>query len=182
MAMKVGFIGLGIMGRPMALNLRKAGHALWVHGRRPVTMDVADGGGRAAPAPRPRRWPRTPTSFSSWCPTRRTWSSRDRATTVCCRGVQPGQVVVDMSTISPAATRRYRRAARDARRRDAGCAGFRRRDRRDQRHAVDHGGRQGQRCSSASSRCSSPWARTSCTSATTAPARWPRPATRSWWR
>ena len=26
MAMKLGFIGLGIMGRPMALNLRKAGH------------------------------------------------------------------------------------------------------------------------------------------------------------
>ena len=40
MAMKLGFIGLGIMGRPMALNLRKAGHALWVHGRRPVTMEV----------------------------------------------------------------------------------------------------------------------------------------------
>ena len=31
----VGFIGLGIMGKPMALNLIKAGHTLWVHGRRP---------------------------------------------------------------------------------------------------------------------------------------------------
>jgi 2-hydroxy-3-oxopropionate reductase len=31
---KIGFIGLGIMGRPMALNLRKAGYALWVHARR----------------------------------------------------------------------------------------------------------------------------------------------------
>ena len=40
MAMKLGFIGLGIMGRPMALNLHNAGHELWVHGRRPVTMEV----------------------------------------------------------------------------------------------------------------------------------------------
>lgn len=29
--MKVGMIGLGIMGKPMAKNLLKAGHSLWVH-------------------------------------------------------------------------------------------------------------------------------------------------------
>jgi 2-hydroxy-3-oxopropionate reductase len=34
----VGFIGLGIMGKPMALHLLKGGHKLWVHGRRPHTM------------------------------------------------------------------------------------------------------------------------------------------------
>ena len=28
--MKIGFIGLGIMGRPMALNLKNAGHELIV--------------------------------------------------------------------------------------------------------------------------------------------------------
>ena len=28
--MKIGFIGLGIMGRPMALNLKNAGHGLIV--------------------------------------------------------------------------------------------------------------------------------------------------------
>ncbi|MDP2833035.1 MAG: NAD(P)-binding domain-containing protein [Pseudomonadota bacterium] len=33
--MNLGFIGLGAMGRPMALNLRKAGHALWVFARTP---------------------------------------------------------------------------------------------------------------------------------------------------
>ncbi|BAP57893.1 oxidoreductase [Thioploca ingrica] len=36
---KIGFIGLGIMGRPMALNLRKAGYALWVHARRANLME-----------------------------------------------------------------------------------------------------------------------------------------------
>lgn len=33
--MKVGFIGLGIMGAPMALNIRKRGHALTVYNRTP---------------------------------------------------------------------------------------------------------------------------------------------------
>jgi 2-hydroxy-3-oxopropionate reductase len=39
MAERIGFIGLGIMGRPMALNLRKAGYALWVYARRANLMD-----------------------------------------------------------------------------------------------------------------------------------------------
>ena len=33
MALKVGFIGLGIMGRPMALNIVKGGHKLTVFNR-----------------------------------------------------------------------------------------------------------------------------------------------------
>lgn len=36
--MKVGFIGLGIMGRPMALNLLKGGHQLHVWARRSESM------------------------------------------------------------------------------------------------------------------------------------------------
>jgi 2-hydroxy-3-oxopropionate reductase len=39
MSEKIGFIGLGIMGRPMALNLCKAGYTLWVHARRPEMME-----------------------------------------------------------------------------------------------------------------------------------------------
>ena len=34
--MKIGFIGLGTMGRPMAANLLKAGHALFAHDHKPV--------------------------------------------------------------------------------------------------------------------------------------------------
>lgn len=36
--MKVGFIGLGVMGRPMALHLHAAGHELFVWARRPETL------------------------------------------------------------------------------------------------------------------------------------------------
>ena len=38
--MKIGFIGLGIMGRPMALNLKKAGHDLIVPERKSVAAEV----------------------------------------------------------------------------------------------------------------------------------------------
>ena len=36
--MNVGFIGLGLMGRPMALHLEKAGHALHLWARRPQSL------------------------------------------------------------------------------------------------------------------------------------------------
>ncbi len=36
--MKVGFIGLGLMGRPMALHLEKAGHELHLWARRPESL------------------------------------------------------------------------------------------------------------------------------------------------
>lgn len=39
MTEKIGFIGLGIMGCPMALNLCKAGYSMWVYARRPELME-----------------------------------------------------------------------------------------------------------------------------------------------
>ena len=36
--MKVGFIGLGAMGHPMAMHLQQAGHELFVWARRPATL------------------------------------------------------------------------------------------------------------------------------------------------
>lgn len=37
--MKIGFIGLGIMGKPMAKNLLKAGHQVWVNNRSQGPME-----------------------------------------------------------------------------------------------------------------------------------------------
>ena len=42
--MKIGFIGLGIMGHPMALNLIKGGHELFVFGKRRLPADVREAG------------------------------------------------------------------------------------------------------------------------------------------
>ena len=39
--MKIGFIGLGIMGTPMALHLVDAGHQLYVHTRGKVPEAIA---------------------------------------------------------------------------------------------------------------------------------------------
>ena len=38
--MKIGFIGLGIMGRPMAMNLKNAGHDLIVPERSSLTDEI----------------------------------------------------------------------------------------------------------------------------------------------
>ena len=42
--MKIGFIGLGIMGAPMAGHLRAAGHDLFVHTRSRVPASLTDAG------------------------------------------------------------------------------------------------------------------------------------------
>ncbi|HEX5452653.1 MAG TPA: 2-hydroxy-3-oxopropionate reductase [Stellaceae bacterium] len=41
--MQIGFVGLGIMGRPMAHNLMKAGHQLFVYGKRTVPPEIREG-------------------------------------------------------------------------------------------------------------------------------------------
>src|SRR5206468_3161983 len=48
MAQVIGFIGLGIMGRPMAKNLLKAGHSLIVHSRSRGPIDELVGAGASA--------------------------------------------------------------------------------------------------------------------------------------
>ncbi|MHB8744886.1 MAG: 2-hydroxy-3-oxopropionate reductase [Sulfuricaulis sp.] len=103
--MKLGFIGLGIMGRPMALNLRRAGHALWVYGRRPVTMEVLVDAGAQACGSVAEVATNAEIIFIMVSDT------PDVENIVLAEHgllpqLRPGQVVVDMSTISPATTRR----------------------------------------------------------------------------
>ena len=47
--MNIGFIGLGIMGAPMALNLLKAGHKLYANTRRSVPQELLEAGAVACP-------------------------------------------------------------------------------------------------------------------------------------
>ncbi len=42
----IGFIGLGIMGKPMALNLIKGGHTLFLNSRSGVAKELTDAGGK----------------------------------------------------------------------------------------------------------------------------------------
>ena len=104
MAIDVGFIGLGIMGRPMALNLLKAGHRLRVYGRRPETMQpLVQAGATACTSPREAAEGAEVTivMVSDTPDVEQVILGAEGVI----HGARPGSVVVDMSTISPAATR-----------------------------------------------------------------------------
>ena len=105
MASRIGFVGLGIMGRPMALNLRKAGHELWVHARRAESMQpLSEAGAKACASPQEvARNAEIVFICVSDTPDVEQVIRGDHG---AIHGVRAGSVVVDMSTISPAATRR----------------------------------------------------------------------------
>lgn len=106
MTTKLGFVGLGIMGRPMALNLCKAGHALWVHARRAESMQpLIDAGATACISPQEVA---ANAEIIFICVS----DTSDVEHVILgdnglLHGMRNGAVVVDMSTISPAATRRF---------------------------------------------------------------------------
>lgn len=104
MAEHIGFIGLGIMGRPMALNLLHAGHRLWVYARRAEAMvPLVEAG--ATPCASPKEVAQhAAVTFTMVSDTPDVEQVILGAEGIL-KGANPGAVVVDMSTISPAATR-----------------------------------------------------------------------------
>jgi len=102
---RVGFIGLGIMGKPMALNLLKAGYPLTVWNRTKSKMDdlVAMGAYGASS-------PKEVAERSDVVITMVTDSPDVEDVLLGSNGVihggRPGLIVIDMSTISPLVTRR----------------------------------------------------------------------------
>lgn len=99
--MKVGFIGLGVMGRPMALHLQRAGHELHVWARNPQ---------RAAGLPATVH--ASPADLGAACEVVFTvvTSSRDVEGVALgeqglIHGMAPGSVLIDCSTIAPDAAR-----------------------------------------------------------------------------
>jgi 2-hydroxy-3-oxopropionate reductase len=111
MADKVGFIGLGLMGKPMAKNLLKRGYPVVAHSRSPGPVDelVAAGAERAgSPEDVARRAKRIITMLPD---------SADVAQVVegingIFHTLQPGTIIIDMSSIAPSVARRLADAAR----------------------------------------------------------------------
>ncbi|HEX6733661.1 MAG TPA: NAD(P)-dependent oxidoreductase [Azonexus sp.] len=100
--MKIGFIGLGIMGRPMALNLLKGGHEVTVWARRAESMQpllAAGATGAAGPAEAARGVDLVVSMVADAPDVAEVMRAVAGAAT-------PGLVAVDMSTIAPAAARR----------------------------------------------------------------------------
>jgi 2-hydroxy-3-oxopropionate reductase len=102
--MNLGFIGLGAMGRPMALHLMRHGHRVGVYARRVESAAplVAAGATRFD----------TPAALAAQCEVIFTMvtNSQDLEQVVLgadglIHGIQPGSVLVDMETISPTVAR-----------------------------------------------------------------------------
>lgn len=103
--MKIGFIGLGIMGRPMARQLIDAGHTLYLNRVKAVSQHLVVAGGIA-------------------CDSARAVAEKSEAVILTlpdtsdveavlfgadgvANGLKPGTLVVDMSSISPVATKEF---------------------------------------------------------------------------
>ena len=105
MGERIGFVGLGIMGRPMARNLLAAGFDLTVHSRSPGPVDeLADAGASRAttPADVAAASDVTITMLPDTPDVERVIAGPDGVAS----GATPGSLVIDMSTIDPEPTRR----------------------------------------------------------------------------
>jgi 2-hydroxy-3-oxopropionate reductase len=110
-AEKVGFIGLGIMGAPMAQNLMGAGYELVLFNRTPEKAERLAEGGGAEVAASPREVAQKSDIVVTMLP-----DSPDVEAVVVgeggvLEGIREGALIVDMSTISPVVARELASAA-----------------------------------------------------------------------
>lgn len=99
--MKIGFIGLGIMGRAMALNLIKDGHTVSVWARRAESMQpLLDAGAKAASSA-------SDAAQGNELVISMVADAPDVAEVMraVAAAAEPGLIAIDMSTIAPAAAR-----------------------------------------------------------------------------
>ena len=104
MSAPVGFIGLGVMGRPMAANLLAAGHDLIVHNRSPTAQaELVSLGARAVagPAAVAREAPIVITMLSDDPAVREVIAGPGGVLA----GAMADSLIIDMSTVSPALSR-----------------------------------------------------------------------------
>jgi len=101
---RIGFVGLGIMGKPMARNLLKAGYALTVYSRRRETVEalIAEG---AQGAYSPREVGERSTVVITMVTDTPDVQQVVLGSAGILSGLPSGGTIIDMSTISPTATR-----------------------------------------------------------------------------
>src|ERR1044071_7554105 len=110
----IGFIGLGLMGRPMATNLVKAGYPLVVHSRsaQPVDALVALGATRAeSPADVARQVTRVITMVPDSPDVEQVLEGDNGVFSA----LQRGTIIIDNSSIAPGTARRLAAKAKSLR-------------------------------------------------------------------
>lgn len=139
--MKVGFIGLGIMGKPMCRNLMKAGYEAVVYNRSKASVEeLAAEGAQAAGSP---------AEVAENCQVIITMLPNSPQVREVCLGengiasaAKEGTIVIDMSSIDPVQSERNRSRAEQKGNRLNGCTGQRRRAKGDRRNNFCYGRRK----------------------------------------
>ena len=103
--MKLGFIGLGIMGAPMAGHLRAAGHDLFVNTRSSVPQALRDAGAVACASP--KEVAQRADVIFTMVPDTPDVEKVLFAENGVAAGLSKGKTVVDMSSISPIETKAF---------------------------------------------------------------------------
>ena len=103
---KIGFIGVGIMGRPMAGHLQKAGHELFlVKHRSPLPKELTDGGAVACGSC--KEVAQKAEIIITMVPDTPDVEKVLFGTNGVAEGLSSGKTVVDMSSIAPVATKEF---------------------------------------------------------------------------
>ncbi len=103
--MNLGFIGLGIMGKPMAGHLMAAGHTLFVHSRSGVPAEVLAQGAQACASP--AEVAQKADIIFTMVPDTPHVQEVLFGEQGIAKGLSAGKTVVDMSSISPIATKDF---------------------------------------------------------------------------
>ncbi|MFI4979878.1 MAG: 2-hydroxy-3-oxopropionate reductase [Nevskiales bacterium] len=102
---KVGFIGLGIMGAPMAGHLRAGGHELYVYDLNPIPRDLLEKGAVACASG--KQVTEQAEIIVTMVPDTPHVESALFGKGGVAEGLKPGKIVVDMSSISPIETKKF---------------------------------------------------------------------------
>jgi 2-hydroxy-3-oxopropionate reductase len=102
----LGFVGLGIMGKPMAGHLIKAGHKLYVYDKVASSVNDLEAEG-AIPCSNPGEVASNGTIIFLMLPDTPDVEEVLFGKDGVAEGVKEGSLVIDMSSISPIATRRF---------------------------------------------------------------------------
>jgi 2-hydroxy-3-oxopropionate reductase len=104
-SLKIGFVGLGIMGAPMAGHLIKAGHQLFVYNLTPIPESIASSS--ATQCPSARDVAAQADIIFTMVPDTPDVEAALFAEKGVAAGLSKGKIVVDMSSISPIATKGF---------------------------------------------------------------------------
>ncbi len=103
---KVGFIGLGIMGKPMVMNLLKAGMDTTVYDINAKAVEsLVEAGAKAAASP--KELAAGSDVVITIVPNAAIVESLLEAEDGILAGVKPGTIIVDMSSVSPVASQKF---------------------------------------------------------------------------